>query len=272
MTVVRDVTQAVVHAVVGGVLGDSGGGAPLTRLEEVQALFVNGGGFHEGFLYDITDATANNVAIDGTGADVTDGALLGRRVDLSGNNNHLSANSDGDRETWDLISSVAYQTFNSSAGAYTATVTYPGNMRLYLSRQEIDVNSAEIPFAGSGAQYIAIHHQASSSLSTASSAGSPTNHINNGSAVTDNRDALYDALDAAGLTVPSSGPCVQEVRNFDPSTWSNTFRVNAITSIWAMDGPIGSMILIPESIVSGDADAHAACYNFIADQIGETFI
>lgn len=93
----------------GSVLGNSG----VTQ-QDIIDLFVNGGGFYPGWIYDITDPTANNVERDGTGADVSNGSFLGRRIDLSGNNNHSVAVSDDARPTWLLESGEAWQKWDGS--------------------------------------------------------------------------------------------------------------------------------------------------------------
>lgn len=252
MTVARDVVQPVVSDVVGSVMGN------WTLRQDVIDLF--NGGTVDGLIYDILDASANNVARDGTGANVTDGASLGRRGDLSGNDNHGIAPADGQRGTWDLVSGTPWVTHDGVDDGYAVGAQ--------LTKQEYDLyvslNTSDTSFAvfdGVGGRYVSLALDGSSG-SPYSNAGTPTHYVNNSEISPDTRDNLSD-------TLTTSTNLLLNIRgvDFDDGTGWTDFRIDLFGGGFKFSGRLGSVIAIPTSVISADSTAHAKCYNFIAEQI-----
>lgn len=254
MTVVRDVVQPVVSDVVGSVMGNWA----LGSTEQIIAHF-NGGAIGGGF-WNIADTTSNNVAIDGTGADVTDTDPLGQRQDLSGNIGHLSAPMNDNRGSWDLEGEIAWDTHDGSNDQRSLATNFNASMRLLFAWKSSD--SRSIAFNSDGGAFICASDGASTA-STSHASGSPSYYIDN-TPVTAQRNTLHAAANDGDAHV-------FEVRNIDMTDagWSN-FKQSSFGGLWNVAGKYGTIILYPEAnITSAIRDDF---YNFIAGQIGKPTI
>lgn len=215
MTVIRDVIQPVINDVIGSVMGS----AALSYRAAAIADF--NGGTIEGGLWDVTDPTQNTVGRDGTGGDVSNGGVVGRHLDLSGHDGHMSAENDAARSDWVIANDIGAAVHDGNLDRYfmgaTPSFASAGLVRVFVAVETTDTQGAI--FVGSpSTRYFGFYNSATSANSWAN-VGSPINYVNGSALADDNADTLNTAL--------AAGPCVLEISNLDLSLWTD-FKFNGL--------------------------------------------
>lgn len=240
--------------------------SPSLRSAAIAAWDNGAGGFHDGFLFDLNDPTKNNVEIDGSGADVSDGSLWGRSQDLSGNGNHISAPLDANRGTWDLVSGAGWGTLDGVNHEYSVgSDVSDALMRLYFVMNSVD--GTAMPFTSNADAYFMLWQAASTSTSI-TNAGSPSFYKDRVLQSITTRGDLYDAF--ADFPV---GDVIGEIRNADFGVAAiNDFSLSGWTGGFKFNGRFGALACIPESVVAADPARDVNIYNFLADTYGKSLI